>query len=177
MDDTVMALARAVPVMRIAHCNATDPDALDRLADGLAGSPLALVMLFASPAADPATLPQRAQLRFPDVPVVGCSTAGEIGADGYAENEIVAVGFPADMFVTETIVIPDLSTLETDNLIGQLIRSRHKLAKERPDWPGEFAFLLVDGMSIRGRRRRLGARVGPRSGAAVWRLCRGRNPV
>jgi hypothetical protein len=149
MDDTVMALARAVPVMRTAHCGAADPDALDRLAAGLAGSPLALVMLFASPAADPATLPQRARLHFPDVPVVGCSTAGEIGADGYAENEIVAVGFPADMFVTETIVIPDLSALETEYLIGQLIRSRQKLAKERPDWPGEFAFLLVDGMSIR----------------------------
>ena len=152
MDTRADALLEAVPaaqVMRSAHCRAADPDALERLAAGLAGSPLALVMLFAAPAADPATLPQRAAAHFPGVPVIGCSTAGEISSDGYTEDEIVAIGLPADLFAVETISIPDLSSLEGEDLIGRLIRSRQKLVRDKPDWPGEFAFLLVDGLSIK----------------------------
>ncbi len=147
MDDRAEPLTAAV--MRSTHWRATDPDALTRLSEGLAGSPLALVMLFAAPSSDPATLPARAAAHFPGVPVIGCSTAGEISSDGYAEDEIIAVGLPADLFAVDRIMIPDLSALADEDLIGRLIRSRQRLAREKPDWPGEFAFLLVDGLSIK----------------------------
>ncbi|SPH17243.1 hypothetical protein DEA8626_00759 [Defluviimonas aquaemixtae] len=152
MDKSAEALtqvARAGNFVRTAHCEATDPGALDQLAMDLGDAPLALVVLFAAPSADLSILTRKAASLFPATPVIGCTTAGEISTEGYAENEIVAIGLPASHFAVDTILIPDLSALHSEDLIGRLIRSRQTLARRNPDWSGEFAFLLVDGLSIK----------------------------
>lgn len=117
--------------------------------DALAGAPLALMILFAAPEADLAALGQAAAARFPRVPVIGCTTAGEITDRGYAEGRVVAVGLPARHFAVEAIAMPDLDALVPEDIIGRLIRARAALAQARPGWPHEFAFLLVDGLSAR----------------------------
>ncbi|NBE08398.1 FIST N-terminal domain-containing protein [Paragemmobacter ruber] len=122
---------------------------LRRLEEALGPGPFALVVLFVSPDADLDALALRLPGRFGGAPVVGCSTAGEISAAGYTEGEIVAVGLPAAHFAADVVLIPDLSVLEREALIGRLIRSRQGLARARPDWEGEFAFLMVDGLSVR----------------------------
>lgn len=122
---------------------------LRRLEEALGPGPFALVILFVSPLADLDALALRLPGRFGGARVIGCSTAGEISADGYAEGEIVAVGLPAAHFAVELLPIPDLSVLEREHLIGRLIRSRQDLARKAADWQGEFAFLLVDGLSVR----------------------------
>lgn len=137
-------------LVQIADAAADDPAAADRLAAALLPGPsLALVVLFVAPQASAAAVLAGVQARLgAGVPVVGCTTAGEI-AGGYAEGRIVAVGLPAAHFAAETLLIPDLGALDPDPLIGGLIRARGALARARPDWDHEFAFLMVDGLSAK----------------------------
>jgi hypothetical protein len=129
-----------------AQVPAETPGAAARLAADLGAGPFACIFLFISPEADLAAL--LAEDAF-DAPVIGCTTAGEISADGYAEGSIVAFGLHAEYFATDILLIPDLATIERDALIGRLIRSRHGLAERAPTWEHEFAFLMVDGLSTR----------------------------
>ncbi|MCB6177261.1 FIST C-terminal domain-containing protein [Rhodobacter sp. Har01] len=146
-------------VMPRAHAPARDPAALDRLALALGPGPFAAVLLFVSPEAD--RLAVQAGLAagaFGGAPVIGCTTAGEISAEGYAEGEIVAVGLPAATFAAEVLEI-DLTHIDGQGLIGRMIRARAALADRHPVWQGEFAFLMVDGLSI--REDELTAALGP----------------
>lgn len=151
--DAVEALGAALPVqtdlMPTAHVLASDPHAAAGLCAGLGPGPFAAVILFISPEADMAGLSAAMQAAFPDVPVIGCTTAGEISADGYTEGEVVAVGLPSAHFAVDCMLVPDLQVLDSQDLIGRLIRNRHALERLHPDWGHEFAFLMVDGLSIR----------------------------
>ncbi len=132
-----------------ASVSVTAANPLRRLEEALGPGPFALIVLFVSPDADLDALALRLPGRFGGASVIGCSTAGEISGEGYTEGEIVAVGLPAAHFAADVLLVPDLSVLEREAMIGRLIRSRQGLARQRPDWAGEFAFLLVDGLSVR----------------------------
>ncbi|MGV8955401.1 MAG: FIST N-terminal domain-containing protein [Cypionkella sp.] len=132
-----------------AHVAANLPDAAAALARGLGPGPFAQVVLFISPQADLAALSLGLAAEFGDCAVIGCTTAGEISTQGYVEGEIVAVGFPAALFACDTLLVPDLDQINREALIGQMIRLRAGLERERPAWGQEFAFLMVDGLSIR----------------------------
>uniref|UniRef100_A4WRM6 GfdT protein n=1 Tax=Cereibacter sphaeroides (strain ATCC 17025 / ATH 2.4.3) TaxID=349102 RepID=A4WRM6_CERS5 len=131
------------------HVTSDTPEAAHRLAEALGAGPFGLVILFVSPGADVAALAREAEAVFGAVPVIGCTTAGEISSDGYTEGEIVAVALPEAHFRARPVVVRDLARLDREALIGRLIRERDALARDRPDWPGEFAFLMVDGLSTR----------------------------
>ena len=149
MDDARAAAARDLPLIRSAMVDARAPDAARALSRGLGPGPFALVVLFVSPDADMARLTVGLDAAFAGAPVIGCTTAGEIGPAGYAEGQIVAVGLPAAHFAVDVLLIPDLGDLRSEALIGRLIRARQGLIAARPHWQHEFAFLLVDGLSIR----------------------------
>jgi hypothetical protein len=151
-------LQPADPVMPRAHVEARDPEALAKLARGLGPGPFAAVILFVSPLADREDLEAALPEAFPGVMVIGCTTAGEISPDGYAEGEIVAVGLPAGVFAVDCLGI-DLAALDGQELIGRLIRARAGLARRHSAWEDEFAFLMVDGLSI--REDELTAALGP----------------
>lgn len=123
--------------------------AAQALARGLGPGPFACVFLFVSPEADLPALAASLPAAFGATPVIGCTTAGEITGAGYAEGEIVAVGLPAAMFLATPRLIPDLGRIDGQGVIGRLIRDRQAMARARPDWEGEFAFLMVDGLSVR----------------------------
>ena len=125
------------------------PGAALALARGLGPGPFACVFLFVSPEADLPALAASLPAAFGATPVIGCTTAGEITGAGYAEGEIVAVGLPAAMFLATPRLIPDLGRIDGQGVIGRLIRDRQAMARARPDWEGEFAFLMVDGLSVR----------------------------
>lgn len=125
------------------------PGAAAALARGLGPGPFAVVFLFVSPEADLALLAESLPAAFGQTPVIGCTTAGEITGAGYAEGEIVAVGLPARFFMAMPQLVPDLGAIDAQGLIGQLIRDRQAMARARPEWEGEFAFLMVDGLSVR----------------------------
>jgi hypothetical protein len=132
-----------------AYVDARTPDAMAVLKSGLGADPLALVLLFADPAAEPARLACEAHATFGDVPVIGCTTAGEIAPQGYAEGGILAVGLPTAHFAARPVLIEGLDRIDRDDLTGRLIRTRQALATDRPHWAHEFAFLMVDGLSLR----------------------------
>jgi hypothetical protein len=108
-----------------------------------------LVALFISPAGDLEGIARAAEDAFPDTAVVGCTTAGEISSEGYTENEIVAVGFRASCFEVRTALIAGLRTLDATQVAEQAVRLHAELAQARPDWPSDFAFLMIDGLSLR----------------------------
>jgi hypothetical protein len=82
------------------------------------------------------------------VPVVGCSTAGEIGRGGYTDATVVAVGFPASHFAATPHLFANLRRAAPHELAAQVLEQRQAVASEAPEWPHEFAFLMVDGMSL-----------------------------
>ncbi len=144
--------ARANPIAAIlptAHVAAHQPAAAAELAKALGDGPFSHVVLFISPEADLAALSLGLAAEFGDCPVIGCTTAGEISSEGYVEGEIVAVGFPADLFVCTTLLVEDLDQIDAQALIGQMIRQRAAQERARPGWQHEFAFLMVDGLSLR----------------------------
>jgi hypothetical protein len=137
------------PVIRTAEVAARNPDAALRLAEGLGAGPFALVLLFASPEADLPALAAGMSEALPDTPLAGCTTAGEIGAHGYAEGQAVAIGLPATLFAACTLVLRDLDAPDPEALVGQVIRARGALAAAHPGWAQDFGLLLIDGLSTR----------------------------
>lgn len=135
--------------VRRAQVSAGTKRAAATLARDLGAGPFAAVLLFVSPAADLAGLLADLPDAFGDVPVLGCTTAGEIGAQGYTEGEILALGLSAAQFAVDVLLVPDLDRIDRQALIGQLIRTRAGLERARPEWPHEFGFLMVDGLSTR----------------------------
>jgi hypothetical protein len=122
---------------------------LEQLAHQIGTADLALIILFLSPGADAETLVTQAKDLFAPAPVVGCSTAGEISAKGYSEHEIVAVALPSSHFEVRTVLVPDLEHTNGPNLIREMIHNRTRMAAVHPDWPSEFTFMMVDGLSTR----------------------------
>lgn len=150
MDQVIQAVTgMAGRLLPTAHVTAQVPDAAQQLAATLGPGPFAAVVVFISPEANLPALTLGLSAQFGDCPVIGCTSAGEISALGYTEGEIVAVAFPAQYFAAGTVVIEDLDQVQPQNLIGQMIRLRASLARLQPDWHTEFAFLMVDGLSLR----------------------------
>ncbi|SLN66532.1 FIST N domain protein [Roseovarius gaetbuli] len=127
-----------------------DPGALATLAGAFDGTQMALVLFFVSPLADFETLMAEAPRHFPDSRCVGCTTAGEIGVAGYADGMIVAVGFAAAHFHAVLQVITPLSDLDSTACVSQSVRARAWLNTQVGEvMPNEFAFLAVDGLSLK----------------------------
>lgn len=136
-------------VIARAETPADDPDAADTLARDLGPGPFALVAVFLSPQADSRRVMAGLDARFHPAPVIGCTTAGEIGTTGYAEGLIVAVALPLAYFRAQTVLVDDLARIDSHRIVGDVIRVRGALARENPGWRHEFGFLMVDGLSTR----------------------------
>ncbi len=112
-------------------------------------SGFSLVALFVSPEADPQAIANLAAAAFPGVPVIGCTTAGEISSAGYTNGELVAVGFAASHFAARVSLISDLRALDAARVGERAVRMRADLGAACPDWTWEFAWLLNDGLAKR----------------------------
>jgi len=142
------ALAGVSDYVKTGFVDAHAPDAVRKLADLFDPAELELLILFVSPSVDIAKVAAEAQIAFAPVRVIGSSTAGELSSKGYTEDEIVAIGLPRAYFRTNTLLIPDLDEYDQQALIGELIRGRHEITHQTPEWPSECAMLLVDGLTM-----------------------------
>ena len=96
-------------VIRKAFSNSHDSErAAQELYDALEPDNAAMVMFFCCVDYDLNSLSDALSARFGDIPVVGCTTAGEISPEGYVQNSITAFSFPADLFQVETRLICNL---------------------------------------------------------------------
>ncbi len=124
-------------------------DPASELARQLGKGPFELVCLFVSPRADFAALTGAAQNAFGGADVIACTTAGELGRNGYEEGQIIALGFPQEQFAAHVFEIDSLSDMEDQAVIDGLINARLQLAGRAAEMGSEFACLLVDGLSMR----------------------------
>lgn len=140
--------ASAVAPVR-ASVFADDADPAPRLAGLMGPGPFALVLLFAAAAADLRALLVRAGQAFPGAAIAGCTTAGELCEDGYADGRIVAIGFPSAGFAVETVLINPLDQVDSRVVVTQLQRARQALQRRAAGFANELGILMVDGLSGR----------------------------
>ncbi|WP_170785529.1 FIST N-terminal domain-containing protein [Ruegeria lacuscaerulensis] len=143
------AQTRAPGIVKTAFVGCGVQDAVAQLGSALESDNLTLIILFVSGSADAAHIIAQAAKKFSPVPVVGCTTAGELAGDGYTEDQIVAIGLPATHFETRTILVPDLDDFSAPDIIHEMIRNRAEMTDIQPDWQHEFTFLLIDGLSTK----------------------------
>ena len=146
-DDAAAATPPAGGAVARAQVRHDEPGALARLRAALGPAPLDLVLLFVTPRTDADAIAREAAAVFGDTPVMGCTTAGEIGARGYAEGEIVALGLPRGLFRSELVLVEGLAGLDARATADRVAAARLRLACAAPALPEAFAFLLVDGLS------------------------------
>jgi len=138
--------------IRVAQSCAADPAvAADEFHAGVVQPDMALVIFFCSNEYDRDVLGAEMSRLFAGVQVVGCTTAGEIGPAGYRDHSIAGVSLAAGACTAVTGRIEHLQTLEIADgkaLAQDLLRRLEDLSPGR-DGHNAFAFLLVDGLSIR----------------------------
>lgn len=139
-------------LIRTAFSSATDEvAAVAQLARELSPGEDDLTMLFASSRHDLGSLARNIRRQFGKAPVIGCTTAGEITPNGYADGSITGFTLPASQFTSFVRTIPDLDKLDIADLgkIGHEIRREVSDARESGPGLNAFGLLLIDGLSIR----------------------------
>ncbi len=138
------------PAVRRAMTLATDPDRIAAdLWAGLIQPDLRLVVVFTSAPCDMDVLAQALQSRFGDVPVVGCTSAGEIGDSGYLDGGTVGVSLGADDFAAAPVLIRRLHDFTVAAGHEVVRAAQQSLWNQFPQCErGQmFAFTLIDGLS------------------------------
>lgn len=128
---------------------ATRGNPISALYEQIAPEPVSLITLFVSPEADFASVVAEAEALFPEVDVVACTTAGEIGIDGYAEGAIIGIGYPERHFASISMLIDDLDDKHTQTVLDRIAIDRVGLRVRHKDKQQGFGFLVVDGLSLR----------------------------
>jgi hypothetical protein len=130
-------------------------------AQALAGrSGAALLVVFASEAYDLAELTRGVRAAAPDVPLIGCSTAGEIAASGAGDSGIVvmALGGPGFQVATASASVTDLGLREAGATVA-------RAAVDVASSPHRVLLVLSDGLAgdqeeiVRGAFAVVGAEV------------------
>jgi hypothetical protein len=89
--------------------HAVDPDQAAReLREALGSEDLALAGCFAAPAYDCESLAGALEREFGDVPVIGCTTAGEISPAGFSTGSLTGFGLAAEDFEVELLLLEGL---------------------------------------------------------------------
>jgi len=138
--------------IRVAHSLASQPrQAVEEFHAAAAQPDAALVLFFCSNRYDLAVLAQEIAHQFSDIPVVGCTTAGEIGPSGYCEGSLVGASFSADICMAATAHVEPLQQFEVSR--GQAVANRllQELEDKTPQMnpQNSFALCLIDGLSVR----------------------------
>jgi len=121
-------------------------------ADGARPDAAALLLAFCSPSLDlAASVAALRRALPPSTPLIGCTTAGEIGPQGYQSDSLVVLMLPADDFVATSEIIPNLSSLDLRGWqeITRAALHRHAESVASAGFDTSFALLLVDGLAVR----------------------------
>lgn len=121
-------------------------DLVDQLLAGLKTISPGLVLVFGAAGDRLAKLGQRlTEALPPECILCGCSSAGEIGPEGYSSNSVVAIGFPQSSFRAQAITLHNLATLPVSDWMTQLRGLHRNFAPDRKR--SLFGMLLVDGVA------------------------------
>ncbi|PPD00414.1 MAG: hypothetical protein CTY31_04560 [Hyphomicrobium sp.] len=86
---------------------------------------------------------------FPDTPISGCSTAGEVGPLGMMQGGLVLIAFPETGFRILSEVIPNIDTagVERASEIARRLKMQMIGGASRVFKDNVFAIILIDGLS------------------------------
>ncbi len=86
---------------------------------------------------------------FPDIPVTGCSTAGEITPVGMTQGGILLVAFPKNGFRVHTGLIEDVGSFGVERAVQVVRKLKSQISedKDRLLHDRVFALMMVDGLS------------------------------
>ncbi|MEH6472589.1 MAG: nitric oxide-sensing protein NosP [Halopseudomonas sp.] len=146
------ALRSASPAVLTSVCHDRDVDvAANQLYQDLVIQPLSLVLFFCANQYDLEQLSKALKKRFGEIPLVGCTTAGEISPEGYTSGSITAIGFSAEHFSIQASLfnnLADFSFSDAQSLVhGMLDGCREQ--QVAPIMGHSFALTLLDGLSVR----------------------------
>jgi hypothetical protein len=127
-------------------------DAADEIARQLVPARLAMAVVFVSPFYDPEIFIAELSRRMPDVPIFGCTTAGELAPAGWDEDSVVAMGFCAADFTVAARPLLDLSTFRVDHGRSICTELQEEFAQRTAHCDPaheSFGLLFIDGMCQR----------------------------
>ncbi|WP_176593819.1 FIST N-terminal domain-containing protein [Sphingobium sp. EM0848] len=136
-----------------ASSHAGDPArAMADIADQLGDEPLAGMLLFCSHRFDREALARAVNRRTEGVVAIGCTSSGELTENGYDEDSLSVIGFPASAFHMTSLCFDDIENFDPA-AARQAVRSLAAQADRDSRHLGErvnhVALFLVDGLSHR----------------------------
>ena len=138
--------------IRRAHSTSRDPrEAVREFHAGVAQPEMSLVVFFCSSGYDRDTLAAELGQRFAGVPVVGCTTAGEIGTNGYTVSSFSGASFSANACVAVTGCLDNLQQMRPSEVQAFGHTLLRTLGEKAPhaNAQNSFGLLLIDGLSSR----------------------------
>lgn len=142
-----MYVGRQTCIRRGFSCSRDPRLAARELFEGIYDPATSLAIFFASTDYDLHALERELGGRFAGIPLIGCTSAGEITPAGYSSGGIVGFSLSRPDFVTVSATIENLrqfSIAEGNAIVRSM---RHQLDQEAggllPD--NTFAFLLIEG--------------------------------
>lgn len=145
---SAMACSDTPPILLTGQASCGNTSPIAQIKRDFGAHTLSFLALFVSPRADFESVVAEAERLYPDTDVAACTTAGEISAVGYDEGQIIAVGFPASGFATTSLLIEDIDDLKPQPLIDSIAVARVGLQERFREMKHNFAFLMVDGLSL-----------------------------
>lgn len=142
MKQTISTQARP----RVASARGDADTVAEQLVQGLGDGPFGLILLFAEDGGLIAPLSAGlSQVFGPGCRVLACSSAGGFTFDGYDQDVVIAIAFPAEAFRAEAVWLSNLRQRMALDWMGSLRR----LAESFRSVPGHarFGLLLIDGTS------------------------------
>jgi hypothetical protein len=117
------------------------------------GSPndLQLLIVFYSSSYDPKGLHQALTAKFPEVPLIGCSTSGECYEGERFVNSIAVFGLSSDKLKCSVLPLTNVSNINQDDVIGLADRLTSNLGCKRDDLDANrfFCLAVMDGLSMK----------------------------
>ncbi|NOZ42575.1 MAG: FIST domain containing protein [Alphaproteobacteria bacterium] len=109
----------------------------------------ALCLFFCSPNYNLPRLERELRRQFGPIPLIGCTTVGEITPLGYREDSITAVALPKAHF---SIITRTISTISRFRIQDGIDLGQQLITELKENIPGanghnSFAFMLIDGLS------------------------------
>lgn len=125
--------------------------AVDEIYSQIAQSEMELVVFHCSIDYDLSALTTALNAAFRGITVIGCTSAGEIGLDGYQEGGIVAYSFASAIATVGVLTFDDLNSFSVTKSQEAVMTLRHALENKTGSVTpkNSFAFMMIDGMSMR----------------------------
>lgn len=138
-------------IRRAQSCAADARDAACEFHSAVAQPNMTLVVFFCSAGYDLDILGAEMRRLFADVQVIGCTTAGEIGPEGYRDRSISGASFPSDHFAAVCGRLDELQQFESirGQSLAQDLMQRLESLEPQAGASNSFALLLIDGLSVR----------------------------